>query len=201
MLDPAGRAAAEISFLWWIMLAGAVMIFALVMVLLALAFSQRRMPSVQTERKWILGGGLVFTSTVLLALLGYGMILGERLIPNDAPRVATVEAQAEQWQWTFRQPLANGTWSERVGVLHIPVGTPVDVRITSRDVIHSFWVPRLGGKLDAVPGKTNVLRIEAAEPGAFEAVCAEYCGLGHARMRFRVIAHDRAGWAAFQAGE
>lgn len=182
------------------MLAGAAAIFALVMVLLALAFVRRRTPSAQKERVWIFGG-LVFTTAVLVALLAYSTILGERLLPKEHPRVVIAEGEAEQWQWTFRQPAANGKAIERVGVLDIPAGTPVDVRITSRDVIHSFWVPRLAGKLDAVPGKTNVLRIQAAQPGIYEGICAEYCGIGHARMRFRVVAHDQSGWAALQAGE
>lgn len=180
------------------MVSGAALVFALVMVLLALSFL-RRSDGAQKESVWILGG-LVFTSTVLVGLLAWGLFLGERLLPKQAPHVLTVEAEAMQWQWIFRQLAANGGAIERVGILDIPAAMPVDVRITSRDVIHSFWVPRLGGKLDAIPGKINVLRIEAAEPGTYEAICAEYCGLGHARMRFRVIAHDSAGWAALQEG-
>lgn len=182
------------------MFAGAAAIFALVMALLALAFVRRRTPGEQTERVWILGGGLIFTTAVLVALLAYGIALGERLIPKADPSVVTVEAEAGQWQWTFRLRTANGAEIERVGVLNIPAGVPVDVRLTSRDVIHGFWVPRLAGKLDAVPGKINVLRIQAGQPGTYEGVCAEYCGIGHARMRFRVVAHDRASWAALQGG-
>lgn len=199
-LDPAGRSAAEISTLWWVMLAGATAIFLLVMVLLALAFVRRREASEQKERTWILGGGLIFTSTVLIALLVYGIILGERLIPKDKTDVVTAAGMAEQWQWTFRQAAADGTMIERPDTLDIPAGTPIDLHITSSDVIHSFWVPRLAGKLDAVPGKVNVLRIQASEPGIYEGTCAEYCGIGHARMRLRVVAHDPASWAAFQAG-
>lgn len=199
-LEPAGHAAAEISTLWWVMLAGAAAIFLLVMVLLGLAFIRRGAAKPQTERVWILGGGLVFTTTVLIALLTYGIILGERLIPNEPGAVLTAEGEARQWQWTFRQPAADGAVIEQAGVLHIPAGAPVDVRLTSTDVIHSFWVPRLAGKLDAIPGKINVLRIQASAPGVYEGACAEYCGVGHARMRLRVVAHDPAGWAAFQAG-
>lgn len=182
------------------MFAGAMAIFALVMILLALAFRRRHKEDPQPERVWILGGGLIFTSMVLMALLIYGIILGESIIPNDEANVLTAEGQAEQWQWTFRQPGADGSMIERVGILDIPAGLPVDVRITSTDVIHSFWVPRLAGKLDAVPGRINVLRLQASRPGIYEGRCAEYCGVGHARMGLRVVAHDPAGWAAFQAG-
>ncbi len=74
-------------------------------------------------------------------------------------------------------------------VLHLPAGTPVDIEVTSVDVIHAFWVPRLAGKIDAVPGHVNRLRIQADQPGRYEALCNEFCGVGHAGMRFTVIAH------------
>jgi len=199
-LEPAGRSAEEIAFLWWLMLAGGAGIFLLVMVLLALAFRRRRRQEQQSERLWIMGGGLVFTSAVLMLLLGYGIVLGERLIANDEPGLVTAEAEARQWQWTFRTPGADGATIERVGVLDIPAGVPVDLRITSADVIHSFWAPRLAGKLDAIPGKVNVLRIQPAQPGIYQGVCAEYCGVGHARMPFLVVVHDGAAWAAIQGG-
>ena len=183
------------------MLAGGAGLFLLVMVLLALAFRRRRRREGQeSERLWLRGGGLVFPSAVLMLLLGYGIVLGERLITKDGPGLVTAEAEARQWQWTFRSPGAGGGTIERVGVLDIPAGVPVDLRITSADVIHSFWAPRLAGKLDAIPGKVNVLRIQPARPGIYEGVCAEYCGVGHARMPFRVVVHDGASWAALQGG-
>ena len=74
-------------------------------------------------------------------------------------------------------------------VLHLPAGTPVDIVVTSQDVIHAFWVPRLAGKIDAVPGRVNRLRIQADQPGRYEGLCNEFCGLGHAGMRFTVIVH------------
>jgi cytochrome c oxidase subunit 2 len=74
-------------------------------------------------------------------------------------------------------------------VLHLPAGTPVDIVVTSKDVIHAFWVPRLAGKIDAIPGRVNRLRIRADLPGRYEGLCNEFCGLDHANMRFAVIAH------------
>jgi cytochrome c oxidase subunit 2 len=86
-------------------------------------------------------------------------------------------------------------------IVHIPAGEPVDFHITSRDVIHSFWIPRLGGKMDAIPGRINILRLQADAPGIYRGVCAEFCGVGHALMPFEVHAHDaseftRSGGAA-----
>ncbi|WP_420225042.1 cytochrome c oxidase subunit II [Pigmentiphaga litoralis] len=75
-------------------------------------------------------------------------------------------------------------------IIHIPAGEPIDFHITSRDVIHSFWIPRLGGKMDAIPGRINVMRLQADAPGIYRGVCAEFCGVGHALMPFEVHAHD-----------
>ncbi len=78
---------------------------------------------------------------------------------------------------------------ETKNVLHLPAGMPVDIVVTSHDVIHAFWVPRFAGKIDAVPGHVNRLRIQADRPGRYEGRCNEFCGLGHPEMRFVVIVH------------
>jgi cytochrome c oxidase subunit 2 len=199
-LDAAGPAAGDIATLWWAMLAGAAMLTLLVLALLALAFRRRGHSGPGGEALWIGWLGLAMPSAVLLALLGYALTLGERSLPHPVPGLIAVEATGHQWYWTFRQPGATGAISTR-GMLHIPAGQPVDVHVASADVIHSFWVPRLGGKMDAIPGQVNVLRIQADAPGVFEGLCAEFCGLDHAANRFGVIAHDAAGWARFQRGE
>ena len=94
------------------------------------------------------------------------------------------------WAWHFEYP-DRPEWG-RTKDLHIPAGRPVDVTITSSDVIHSFWVPRLAGKIDAIPGRANTLRIEADRPGRYGGTCAEFCGTGHTGMSFDVIAHPPA---------
>ncbi|MGH8431133.1 MAG: cytochrome c oxidase subunit II, partial [Solimonas sp.] len=105
-----------------------------------------------------------------------------------------IEVHAEQWRWNFRYPDHGGLATE--GVLHLAAGTPVDVVVTSGDVIHSFWVPRLAGKIDAVPGRANTLRLQADTPGRYQGQCAEFCGTGHATMRFDVVVHAAADYAA-----
>jgi cytochrome c oxidase subunit II len=196
-LDPAGPAAGDIAALWWVMLAGAAALTVLVLTLLALSFRRGRPEGRSSTRVWIFWLGLALPAVVLGSLLGHALFLGERWLARKMADVVVVEATGHQWHWTFRQPGLEGAIATR-NELHIPAGRPIDVRVGSADVIHSFWVPRLGGKMDAIPGHVNVVRLLAQQPGVFEGQCAEFCGLQHANNRFRVIAHDAAAWARFQ---
>ncbi|MBU4528085.1 MAG: cytochrome c oxidase subunit II [Hoeflea sp.] len=188
-LDPAGPHAHTIAQLWWAMLLGAAILFVLVMGLFVLTLFRPGFGSGVSIKGWIVAGGLLLPIPVLVALNFYALFQGERLLPGDVASAYRIEAHARQWQWEFRyldEPGAPST----VDVLHIPAGLPIEVVATSEDVIHSFWVPRLGGKIDATPGHAARIRIEADRPGIFGGVCAEYCGTGHSRMRFRVEAHE-----------
>jgi cytochrome c oxidase subunit 2 len=185
-LHPSGPIAADIAWLWWAMLVGSVFITVFVLVLLVLAVGKPR--QVQA-RFWTHGLGLWFSMAILSSVLGAGLWVGERILPRDDGAV-TVQAHAFQWGWEFTHTGADAQEERTFDVLHIPAGQPVDVLITSEDVIHSFWVPQLAGKMDAIPGRTNRTRIEADAPGIYEGLCAEFCGVGHARMRFSVQAHE-----------
>jgi cytochrome c oxidase subunit 2/cytochrome aa3-600 menaquinol oxidase subunit 2 len=202
-LQTAGPAARVIADLWWVMLIGSVLIFGMVMVLLVLAFVRRR-PAAEADeagqvRVWIIALGLGFPMVVLAVLLGFGLVIGERLLPRSGGDTVQVGAQGQRWVWTFTYDDAPGRVTE--DVLHIPAGRPVDVAVTTVDVIHSFWVPRLAGKLDAIPGRTNVLRIEADTPGDFQGLSAEFSGEGYTWFGFIVRAHDPTDWTAFINGE
>jgi cytochrome c oxidase subunit II len=193
-LSPAGPIASEIARLWWVMLIGAGLITVLVMVLLSLALLRNKTgedPG-RSERRWIYGWGLGFTLTGLTLLLGFALWTGERMLARD-DGTPTVQAQASQWTWNFVQPGPDGAPVATRGVLYVPAGRPFDVQITSTDVIHGFWVPQLGGKMDAIPGHPNLHRLMATTPGRYEGQCAEFCGRGHAFMRFEVVAYDPAG--------
>ncbi|MFN3844883.1 MAG: cytochrome c oxidase subunit II [Paracoccaceae bacterium] len=201
-VHPAGPAAATIATLWWVLLSGAVATFVMVMVLLVLAFRAAGSDEPEAvrgmEARWIIGLGLVFPGVVLAALLGYGLVVGERLLPRARADIVQVEAEARQWTWRFAYPGLRLDATDRV--LHIPAGRPVDVHITSLDVIHSFWVPRLAGKLDAIPGHVNILRIEADLPGDYAGVSSEFSGVGYRDHTFVVTAHDADGWTALVDG-
>jgi cytochrome c oxidase subunit II len=186
-LDPRGPATNSIATLWWVMLAGAALLFVLVMVLFVLVIRRPGWGSGVSPGRWIVLGGLALPALVLLPLIAYALVAGERLLPLPGSTPPRIEAEGRQWAWTFRYPDHGGVTTKNV--LHLPAGMPVDIVVTSKDVIHAFWVPRLAGKIDAIPGRVNRLRIQADAPGRYEAMCNEFCGLGHAGMRFVVIVH------------
>jgi cytochrome c oxidase subunit II len=184
-LAPTGPAAASIAALWWVMLAGAGVLFALVLVLFLLVIGRPGWGSGISPARWIVLGGLVLPAIILLPLISYALLAGERLLPLPGKTPPRIEAVARQWVWTFRYPDQGGVATQNV--LHLPAGTPVDIVVTSEDVVHSFWIPRFAGKIDAVPGHETRLRIEADQPGQYEGLCNQFCGIGHAGMHFTVV--------------
>lgn len=193
-LDVQGPATGAIATLWWVMLIGSALIFALVMALFTLVVRRPGWGSSVSPGRWIVLGGLVLPAVVLVPLVAFALISGERLLPLPGGTPAQIQAEAAQWEWRFRYPGHEGIVT--VNEMHIPAGVPVDIAITSKDVIHALWIPRLAGKMDAIPGRVNRLRIKADQPGRYEGVCSEFCGLGHAGMRFVVIAHRPEDFAA-----
>ena len=116
----------------------------------------------------------------------------------------TVDVVAHQWWWEFRYPHPDESGNEVVTAneLHIPVNEVVNVTLDSLDVLHSFWIPKIAGKVDVVPNNANTMWIQADIPGEYLGQCAEFCGVAHAHMRFRVIAQPREefdAWLAAQA--
>lgn len=171
------------------MLIGATLIFAFVMTLLALVFVRRGIGRDTPAAWWLVGGGLAFPTVMLTPLLAYALWSGERLFPTGDPAVAQVDVVARQWEWIFTYRNAAGSRARSSNTLHIQAGQPVQLNITSADVIHGFWVPRLAGKIDAIPGHVTVLQLKADVPGLYRGVCAEFCGTAHQEMQFAVQAH------------
>ncbi|WP_235991239.1 cytochrome c oxidase subunit II [Halopseudomonas xiamenensis] len=203
-LDPAGPSAAGAAGLWWAMVGFAtVTLIAVVSLwLYALRRRPRQWSQEQARRvhnRWIIGGGLVLPVTSITLLLAFGIPIGHRMLPLPLAdsEVVRIDVTARQWWWDVSYPDSGIRLRDE---LHIPAGTPVDLHLTSDDVIHSFWVPRLGGKLDMLPGRTNVLRLQADEPGLYHGQCAEFCGIGHAHMKFTVRAHAPSEYAAWLEG-
>lgn len=189
VLDPASSAAEEVADLSWTMFATSAVVTVGVFVLLAVGLLRRRRqdPSLSDRRaeRWIIGGGIVLPVVVLTPIAA----LGVAALDDPPDEALHVEVTGHQYWWEYRYPdLGVVTANE----LHIPVGQPVELTLRSDDVIHSLWVPELGGKTDLVPGHANTMTLEADRPGTYQGKCAEYCGLQHAKMLFLVIAEPEA---------
>lgn len=198
---PEGPNAQAVVTLGNIMFIGAALILALVIGLTAVAIL---MPPERhrwlADQRVVVWGGIVFPVVTLTALLVYGLGVAGSMVRIKAEPALTIEVSGERWWWRIRYLDENGepdffTANE----IHIPTGQPVEFLLTSPDVIHSFWVPKLGGKLDMIPGRTNTFRLEADRAGVYRGQCAEYCGKQHALMAFDVVALEPAGFEAWRA--
>ena len=203
VLSPAAGAAESIASLGWVLFAGAAAIFAGVMGLLAWAVARRTDARPVRPLRWIVGGGLVFPLLVLASLLAYssGRTPGWLVPPPPGALIVGITARMWWWEVRYRDP-ASGRDITLANELHLPVGRPVWLGLNSPDVIHSFWVPALAGKVDMVPGRVNHLLVEAGRAGVYRGQCAEYCGDQHARMALHVVARPPAefdAWLAAQA--
>lgn len=196
-LHPAGPAAALIAELWWFMFAVLSAVFVLVMSIAAWAVFRRRMDPAKgpaVGNRFIAAGGIALPSVVLLAMLIYS--LSTTLSLRMPETKLTIEVVGYKWWWDVRYPDQGLVTANEI---YVPVGEPVRLELTSNDVVHSFWVPQLHGKVDMLPGQVNALWIQADEPGVFRGQCAEYCGRQHARMAFHVVALEREAFDAWVA--
>ena len=202
IVDPAGPMAREVTRIWWAMFAFAtVVLFAVTAIWI---YAMRRKPrdyepehERRIHRRWIIGGGIILPTVSIALLLMFGIPAGHRMLPLpvEGEQPLRVEVIGHQWWWEIRYPESGVVTANE---LHLPAGRPIDVEVSSADVIHSFWVPRLGGKIDMFPGMTNTVRLQADEPGQHRGQCAEFCGTQHAHMVLYVQVHDEAGFEAWQ---
>ncbi len=115
--------------------------------------------------------------------------------PDGDPAALRVEVTAQQWAWTFRYAGADGRFDTpddivTLNELHVPAATPIYLKLRSKDVVHSFYLPNFRTKIDAVPGSTTRLWFEARVPGQYEIGCAQHCGVSHYKMRAQLFATD-----------
>lgn len=184
-----------IDTLWWVMFVGSAIVFAVVVALLAVGLLRRRaIPPEQRRRPgpgttFVVIAGVVVPTIVLVALF----VLTVDALPKTSPALGTtrlaVDVVGREWFWDVSYP-SNG--ARTANEIHIPVGVPVDIRVTSADVIHSLWVPELNRKIDVIPGQTNHVVFDARSRGVFRGQCAEFCGLQHAHMALYVVAEPKA---------
>lgn len=205
-LQPEGEVGRQQDRLWDVVFPIATFFFFLVMVLTIVIVVKFREKDPDAAPKQLHGNTLLeagWTAIPAAILLVVGVMTVATVVDiNREPTgrdVLQVTVVGHQWWWEYQYPEQNVTTANE---LHIPVGTKVNLTLESDDVIHSFWAPKLAGKVDVIPGRENKMTIAADRPGTYYGSCTEYCGLSHANMRVRVIAMDRAdfrAWARQQA--
>jgi cytochrome c oxidase subunit 2 len=191
-LDPAGTESTRIAHLFWLMTGGAVLVWCGVLVLAIYCgrpAGRRFFGSRGTLL--IVGGGVVIPTLVLGALLAYGLWMLPPLVARAPEGSLQVSLVGEQWWWRVRYERSDGEPVELANEIRLPVNERVQFRLESDNVIHSFWVPALGGKMDMIPGRITYLSLHPTTTGVFRGVCAEYCGASHARMAFYVEVMER----------
>jgi cytochrome c oxidase subunit II len=211
-LAPKSHQARDIASLFWWMMGGAWIGLAVVVGLLVVAWRRRGRSAAEDRarekaaerRGWlvVIGAGMALPIAVISALFVISdvFVIRTTQAPAASATRRAVVVIGHQWWWEIRY---QGTRAVTANELHIPVRTPVRVEVRTADVIHSFWVPELNRKIDAIPGRTNVIELDADAVGSYRGQCAEFCGLQHAHMGLEVVVEPAARfrrWLARQAG-
>ena len=204
-LHPAGPQAMHISQLWWLMLWVCTAVFVLVIGFFLYAVFRPRphdqsITAPETERRTarVIVAAVVITGLVLFGLLVADFWTERALAALSTSQPLKIKVTGHQWWWDveYAAPVP-GQIVTTANELHLPVGRPVLLELTSHDVIHSFWVPNLHGKKDLIPGYVTTLWLQAGQPGVFRGQCAEFCGHQHAHMAFLVIAEPPEAFSAW----
>ena len=210
-LAPKSRQVHDITLLFWWMLAVAAIGLGLVVALLLLSFKRRHRRGLGRDTEgdtpgerasWyvVVGAGIVLPLGLIVALFVISdmFVIRTTQAPAASDTRLTVQVIGHQFWWEVRYP---GTAAVTADEIHIPVGTPVRLEVRSADVIHSFWVPRLNRKIDAIPGQTNVIELYADTAGRYRGECTEFCGLQHAHMGVYVFAEAPAAFRRWLAAQ
>ena len=193
VLHSAGIQAARVETLWWGIFWTTLIVTVIVLGALAVALKRgsRAANTATDERRMTraIGAATIATVVILFGLLIGSVITSRAVASERIDEVMEIDVTAYQWWWAVEYQHPEPEQRVRTAnELHIPVGRTVMIKLLASDVIHSFWVPSLAGKLDAIPGHESKLWLRADEPGVYRGQCAEYCGFQHAHMAFLVIA-------------
>lgn len=204
ILAPHSSSADSITHLANLLITGGGIVLIIVLAITCIAIvGPTRIRRYLADEKSIVLGGIVFPIATLTPLLLYGYAELGRPPERGGESGLHVTVVGERWWWRLIYTHPDGRTFESANELRIPVGRPVHLKLRTADVIHSFWVPNLAGKVDMIPGRTNKLTLSANQVGAFRGQCAEYCGGAHALMAFKVIAlgdADFRNWMERESG-
>jgi cytochrome c oxidase subunit 2 len=205
VLDAAGPQAGRIESLWWIFFWVCAAVFVLVLIALLAAVLRRRRADLHGGERGLtraVGGATAVSAVLLLGLLIASVTTGRAVLRPAPADALTLEVVGHQWWWEikYEDPVPSRRFTT-ANEIHIPVGRPIRVKTSSRDVIHSFWVPNLHGKRDLIPGKPSETWLQADRPGVFRGPCAEFCGAQHANMSLLVVAEPPAEFEAWRKAQ
>jgi cytochrome c oxidase subunit 2 len=145
-------------------------------------------PSKVRDEAFVWIGGLA-VPVVILAVLAVVTVKTTNQVRRTSGSALAIEVVGKRWWWAVSYP---GTGVTSANEIHVPVGRPLRIGLDSDNVIHSFWVPQVAGKLDMIPGQHNELRVTVTKPGVYRGECAEFCGIQHANMNFVLVAQSEA---------
>jgi cytochrome c oxidase subunit 2 len=196
-LTPAGPDAERVFDLFVVMSVGSAIVWLAVVGLSLYATRLRPREHPRLGHRLIIGGGAVAPALVLGALLIYGLAPLPAMLALPAPGGPVIVVTGEQWWWRVRYDLPGGRSFDTANELRLPVNERIEVQLQSADVIHSFWLPSITGKMDVIPGRLNRIALEPSRTGVFRGACAEYCGRSHARMNFETVVLSRPDFDAW----
>lgn len=197
IMAPSGLEARQIaglaSFLFW---SGSAILVLVVTSTGVAIFGSVRAKRIIASHQTVIALGLILPAVTLAALLAYSIWSTGRLLHSEDSKLH-IKVTGQQWWWRVNYHANDGAAFESANEIHLPVGQPVVFELNTADVIHSFWIPALAGKMDMIPGRTTRLTLTAERPGIYRGQCAEYCGGAHALMAFSVIAVSPNEFAAW----
>ena len=196
-LNPAGEDAEKIANLFWWMTGGGLIIWAGMIVLSLYTVYATKDVDREPQAKRLILLGAALPAVVLGILLVYGLNLLPAISAPAPEGAIRIVVHGEQWWWRVRYEMSDGRSFESANEIRIPVGEPMEFQLESKNVIHSFWIPSLGGKMDVIPGRVNKLVLRPTRTGAYRGVCAEFCGTAHAKMTFDALVLTRPDFDAW----
>jgi cytochrome c oxidase subunit 2 len=209
MLDTAGQQASDVAGIWYLMLWVCGVMYALMMMFLGAALWRARgildNGAREGDQRLMRRGLTAWTALIvvgIVVLAGASFAVDRRLARVELGDAVRIKLTASQWWWKadYEDPVAQQRFTT-ANELHLPAGRSAIVELRSDDVIHSFWIPNLAGKIDMIPGRTTYITLTPKRTGTFRGQCSEFCGLQHAHMALDVAVKDEAGFAAWREAQ
>jgi cytochrome c oxidase subunit II len=181
---------------WWLLIVSAIVIAVITLLVLGSALlrrsrsESRAIGTAEAGLRWVVVGGMIVPAIILVLTFAFTIATENATAAPPRNAAMTLEIIGHRWWWEVRYGGQPSQTFVTANEIHVPVGVPVRLELSSADVIHSFWIPQLAGKTDVVPGERNVAWLQADKPGVYRGACTEYCGLQHANMAAFVVAES-----------